>query len=197
MNLKRLIGLSIILFVPLMIFSSQAHSAETVLLNYKDAELVPIIIDLGKKFHKNFIIDPSVRGKITIQTNVPVSQDEAYEALLIALQINGYTIVPHGSYLKVMQAQNALRNNLPTYFDTLPEDLHESMITVIFHLKHAAAKEVYGSLGPIMSSRLGELRFFEDSNILICTDWVSNIRRLKKIIDEVDTPRSLSQSKGK
>jgi general secretion pathway protein D len=164
-----------------------AASQETMAVNYKDTDITSVVADFSKKLNKTFIIDPQVRGRITVVAPGPISVSDAYDVFLISLAMNGLTTVEQGKFTKIVQAQNAERDSIDT-FTQLPKDGHQRMMTMAWTLKNVAAKEVYNSLGPILQSRLGEMRVLEDKNILLASDYLSNLERIQKIIDVVDVP---------
>jgi general secretion pathway protein D len=167
--------------------AAAAASQETMTLNYKDTDITSVVGDFSKKLNKTFIIDPQVRGRITVVTPGPMPVADAYDVFLISLAINGLTTVEQGKFTKIVQAQNAERDSIDM-FTQLPNDNHQRMLTMAWTLKNVGAKDVYNNLGPILQSRLGEMRVLEDKNILMATDFLSNLERIQKIIDVVDVP---------
>ncbi|MDZ4678261.1 MAG: type II secretion system secretin GspD [Oligoflexia bacterium] len=155
--------------------------------DYPNAEITDIVKAISELTGKNFIVDPQVRGKITIIAPTRITVAEAYKAFLSALAINGLAVVPSGKFLKVKQAANAVRDNLDTYSGTYSPNT-DTMITRIVQLRYIQAKEIYNSLGPLLQSRLGEMRPYEPTNTLIISDYGSNIERIMKILRQLDVP---------
>jgi general secretion pathway protein D len=161
---------------------------DQVAFNFKDADLSLVIAEIGKITGKTFIVDPAVKGKISILPQGSMTADEAYKAFNIALMINGYSIVEIGNFTAIEPAQMIQRSQLPVY-EKLPADLPARMVTMIRKLKYVSAKEIYNSLGPILQSRLGEMRVFEGSNELITTDYTPNQYRIAQLLDQLDVPQ--------
>jgi general secretion pathway protein D len=155
--------------------------------DYPNADINDIVKAISELTGRNFIVDPQVRGKITIIAPSRITVAEAYKAFLSALAINGLTVVPSGKFWKVKQAQNAQRDNLDTFSGNFSPNTDE-MITRIVQLRHISVKDVYNSLGPILQSRLGEMRPYEPTNTLIISDYGSNIERIMKILRQLDVP---------
>jgi general secretion pathway protein D len=155
--------------------------------DYPNAEITDIVKAISELTGKNFIVDPQVRGKITIIAPTRITVAEAYKAFLSALAINGLAVVPSGKFLKVKQAANAVRDNLDTYSGSYSPNT-DTMITRIVQLRYIQAKEIYNSLGPLLQSRLGEMRPYEPTNTLIISDYGSNIERIMKILRQLDVP---------
>lgn len=154
--------------------------------DFPNAEITDVIRTISELTGKNFIIDPGVRGKITIVAPSKITVAEAYKAFLSALAINGYTVVPSGSFLKVKNARNAQRDSIETYSGAYyPSD--DQMITRIIHLKHISAEVVNRELR-MLASKDGELNIYTPTNSLIMSDYGSNVDRVMKIINQLDVP---------
>lgn len=154
--------------------------------DYNNADINDVIKAISELTGKNFIIDPAVKGKITIIAPTKISVAEAYKAFLASLAINGYTVVPSGDFLKVKSARNAQRDNIETYSGAYFPN-NDQMITRIIHLKHISAEQVNRELR-ILQSRDGEMSIYAPTNSIILSDYGSNIERVMKIINQLDVP---------
>jgi general secretion pathway protein D len=154
--------------------------------DYPNAEITDIVQAISQLTGKNFIIDPSVRGKISIVAPTQITVAEAYKAFLTALAVNSFTVVPSGKFLKIKSARKAQRDSIETYSgDYYPNA--DIMITRIIHLKHISAEEVNKRLR-ILPSADGEMTPYEPTNSIIISDYGANIERIMKIINELDKP---------
>lgn len=154
--------------------------------NFPNAEITDVVKAISQLTNKNFIIDPGVRGKITIIAPSKVTVAEAYKAFLAALAVNGFTIVPYGKFLKVKASRNAQRDSIETYTGAYAPT-SDIYITRIIHLKHISAEEVNKRLR-VLPSKDGEMTPYEPTNSLIITDYGANVERMAKIISELDRP---------
>lgn len=154
--------------------------------DFPNVEITDVINAISELTGKNFIIDPGVRGKITIVAPSKITVAEAYKAFLSALAINGFTVVPSGSFLKIKSARNAQRDSIETYSGAYYPN-SDQMITRIIHLKHIQAEQVNRDLR-ILSSKDGEMSVYTATNSLILSDYGSNIDRVMKIISQLDVP---------
>ncbi len=154
--------------------------------DFPNVEITDIIKAIGELTGKNFIIDPGVRGKITIIAPSKITVAEAYKAFLSALAINGFTVVPSGSFLKIKSARNAQRDSIETYSGSYYPN-SDQMITRIIHLKHISAEQVNRDLR-ILPSKDGEMSIYPPTNSIILSDYGSNIDRVMKIISQLDVP---------
>lgn len=154
--------------------------------DFPNVEITDVIKAIGELTGKNFIIDPGVRGKITIIAPTKITVAEAYKAFLSALAINGFTVVPSGSFMKIKSARNAQRDSIETYSGTYYPN-SDQMITRIIHLKHIQAEQVNRDLR-VLTSKDGEMSVYPATNSLIFSDYGSNVDRVMKILSQLDVP---------
>ena len=192
-QLKLIIFLSLVLFLSFVRLEfSQAktsvqHVAKTeVTKKVTDdfIELRDLILNAMKLNNKRVLIEPSVRGKIMIFGNAADTPQHAYQAMLIALAINGYTVTEQGDLVTVLPARNAQRSDIPV-MTTPPPIENERLITYIYKLKTLKADDVMKSLR-ILASKDGEFTTSKDSKDIIFSDYVSNIHRIDNVLRVLD-----------
>ncbi len=154
--------------------------------DYTDADITDVIKAISKLTGKNIIMDPGVRGKITIVAPTEITVAEAWKAFLTALASNGLTVVPAGKFLKIKQAKKAQKDAIETYAGAYYPNT-DQMITRIIKLKFISADEVNKRLRILISGD-GEMNPYEPTNSIIISDYGSNIQRMSRIIEELDKP---------
>ena len=151
--------------------------------DFPNAEISTIISSISELTGKNFIIDPAVRGKITIMAPTKITVAEAYQAFLSALAINGLAVVPSGKFLKIKPARQAQADS-EIYSGSYTPNM-DQMITRVIQLKYIQAKDVNQFLKPL-SSREANFLAYEPTNTVIISDYGSNITRMIRIIERID-----------
>ena len=91
--------------------------AETVTLNLKDADISALISTVAEVTDRNFIIDPRVKGKVTVISTRPMDSDEVYQVFLSILKVHGFAAVPSGEVIKIVPDVNAKQDGIPTVGD--------------------------------------------------------------------------------
>lgn len=161
-------------------------SAATMKRYFKNDELVKIIEAYSKASGQKFVVDPSVRGKISIFNQDEVSIEEAFNQLSSALAVNGFAISKQGDMMVVRQARNVQRDLIEVASE-LPPLKPERMVTWVAQLKNVSAETVNRELR-ILLSKDGELSVVPASNQLIFTDWSSNLGRVSELLKQIDKP---------
>lgn len=174
----------------LMSCALSVYAQETKLkFNHANAEITTVISDYSQASGKRFVIDSTVRGKITLLNKEELTLSEAYNQLSEALALNGFAIIDQGEYLTVRNARSAQRDNLPVFSETAPPALPQRMITFEKTLKHVGAAIVQKEIR-LLTSSYGELSVYMDGNKLIVTDWSTNINRIETLLNKLDKPVS-------
>ena len=103
---------------------------ETILLNFRDVDIRTLIGEVSRITGKNFIIDPFVSGKITVNSSRPLNADQLYDAFLSILQVNGYVAIPSGDMIKIVLAVVKMRlHSESLHYKTLMPILCRQLLT--------------------------------------------------------------------
>ena len=175
-------SLKIACFIIALLASSLSR-AENVTLNFSDADLVAVINSVSQITGKNFIIDPRVKGKVTVVSSKPLNEKEVYNVFLSILQVHGFATVPTKNAIKIIPDATAKQSAAPfTGSRRNPED---QLITRVLSIKHINAAQLVPILRPLVAQQ-GHLAAYPTTNVLIISDRASNITRIDRIIAEMD-----------
>ncbi len=161
-----------------------ASEKKEVALDFDDVDIRLFIRVISELTGKNFIIDNNVRGKVTVISPTKLSTEQAYEVFKSVLAVNGFTIVETGKVAKIVPIQNINGLNLPVSTRRVVKS-EDQFITQIIPLKFLNAKLMIPILKPMLS-RQGNILAPPSSDMLIVTDTKSNIRKIEKVLDEID-----------
>jgi general secretion pathway protein D len=154
--------------------------------NLEDADLAELVNHISSLTGKRFIYGSKVRKvSITVVSPTPVTLAEAYEAFLSILQANGLTVVPQGEFLKIVDSGSVVQSVPPLYSRATPVPETDAYVTRLYRLKSVSAAEVSALLSKFKSKE-GDITVYEPGGLLIITDTGAHIRRLIRIIEEVD-----------
>ena len=160
--------------------------------DYPNADISDIVKAMSRLTGINFIIDPNIKGKISIVAPSPITVAEAFQAFLSALSINGYALVRSGAFWKVISADKASRDNVQVYKGEYFPDA-DQYITKIFKLKHANVKVLEKHLKQFLSDKSSKALFYEEANTIIVSDYGATIEKVSQIIKELDIPNVHTQ----
>lgn len=152
---------------------------QSVLINFREADIRTVIESVAEITGKSFVLDPRVRGTVTIVSPEPIAEGLVYEAILSALQVQGFQAIDDGAIVRVVPFTTAF--NTPTDF------VGSEIATRVFKLDYAKATEILAVVKPIMSKG-GLMQAFEAGNNLLVTDTVSQLDRLDALLADLDSP---------
>ncbi|MCX6349737.1 MAG: type II secretion system protein GspD [Candidatus Aureabacteria bacterium] len=158
-------------------------------MNFENLDVRVLIKYISDLTGKNFIVDESVRGPITIVSPTKIPIDEAYKVFESILEVKGFAAIPAGKVMKVAaKGQQATRNiDLKVGGDLsqiVPED---TLVTQLIPLQYVSVEKINTALARLFSREAAVIPY-PTTNTLIVTDYSSNIHRLVKIIKELDVP---------
>ena len=153
-----------------------------VTLNFSDADLIAVINSVSQITGKNFIIDPRVKGRVTVVSSKPLNEEEVYNVFLSILQVHGFATVPAKNAIKIIPDATAKQSAAPFTNRLTPGD---QLITRVLTIKHINAAQLVPILRPLVAQQ-GHLAAYPTTNVLIISDRASNIRRIDRIIAEMD-----------
>ena len=158
--------------------------AETVTLNLKDADIGALISTVSEVTDRNFIVDPRVKGKVTVISARPMDSEEVYQVFLSILKVHGFAAVPSGEVIKIVPDVNAKQDGIPTVSDSAP-GRGDQMVTRVVQVDNVAAAQLVPILRPLVPQQ-GHLAAYPTTNVLIISDRASNVERLLTIIRRID-----------
>ena len=185
--MKRFISVSHVIILSFLFMFSQVSWSEeqTWKVNLKDADIRAFVTQVSDITGYSFVIDPRVKGKVTVISNAPMDRDAVYEMFLSVLQVHGFSAIPSEGVIKIVQQNEAKQK--ATNLRLLSRVPAEQLVTRVIQVKNANALELVPILRP-MVAKYGHLAGVAAANALIISDHISNIKRISGIIEELDSP---------
>ena len=180
--LKRLLKITLVLISISMASLSQAED-QSWQVNLKDADISAFIGQIADITGKSFVIDPRVKGKVTVVSTETMNTEAVYELFLSVLQVHGYAAVPAGDVVMVVQ-QNAVKQKGRSIKDKVKSQSQE-MLTKVITIKNTPALDLVPILRPLVA-KYGHLAGVKSANALIISDHARNITRIEEIIERLD-----------
>ena len=162
--------------------------------NLEDADLTELVWSVSDLTGQRFIVPSKLRTvKATVIAPTKVTVAEAYQAFLSVLEVNGYTVVPSGPYLKIEATEGIEKAAIPLYVNGEVPPASDRFITRIHHTDHVASDDIVGLLERFPSPE-GSIVSYRPTNMLVITDTARRIERMLAIIEAVDLPRTTTQT---
>lgn len=173
--------MAVTIAAPLPVVAQNAEG-EGITLNLQDAEITALINAVAEVTGKRFIIDPRVRGRVTLVSRQPMEPDELYRVFLSVLQVHGFATVPTGEVIKVIPDVNAKQLGTTQAGDAADGD---DIITSVIPVDNIPVAQLVPILRPLIPQN-GHLAAYPPTNVLIISDRAANISRISDIVQQVD-----------
>jgi general secretion pathway protein D len=169
----------------------QDTGGNRITVNFQDVDIATVISSVSRITGRTFIVDPRVKGKVTIMASHDVAEDELYSIFLSILQVHEFAAIEEGGVVKIVPLARVKHDSSAIEFGNKRTAARpaDSMVTRLYKLKHVRADKLVAILRPLVASK-SYLAAQVDSNMLIISDRAANIERLLKIVRQVDQPRS-------
>jgi general secretion pathway protein D len=154
--------------------------------NLQDADLAELVNHISGLTGRRFIYGAKVRQvKATVVSPEPVTLEEAYQAFLSILEANGMTVVPHGRFLKIVDSGGIVTQATPIVARAEPVPDADRFVTRLYRLQNVSSEEAVALLTKF-KSKDGDISAYSPGRLLIITDTGNQVRRLIRILEEVD-----------
>lgn len=162
------------------------QSGSEMLFNFQDADVKAVIKTISQITGKNFILDPRVKGKISIISAKPVSRKAAYRIFLSALKAQGFTVSElDKNTVKIIPVGEG-KQGAGNYYSRWQG---EQMVSQVVVVQHGNATQLVPLLRPLMAPT-SQLSAYAPANALIITDYANNIGKMLNLLKEIDQPVS-------
>tara|TARA_B100000614_G_scaffold133683_1_gene119032 strand:- start:2503 stop:4317 length:1815 start_codon:yes stop_codon:yes gene_type:complete len=159
-------------------FIISANAQETFILNYEDVDIKKVTQDIAQFSKKTIILDPRVKGKITIYSNANLDREQVWNVYLRTIQVNGFSTIEEDGFLRVVPENEATRDS--TYGTG-----SGNFETVIIPLKNRPIEEILPMIKPI-TGRQAHLSSISSINSILLVDRSSNVERVTDLLEDLD-----------
>ncbi len=189
----RLISIVFVTILALTLPSGRILAQETtkenpqqfVSIDFNNVDINVFIKFMSELTGTNFVVDQRVKGKVTIISPSKISLKEAYKVFESVLEVHGYTTVQSGEVVKIIPSPDARSKSIETKLREESTTPRDRVVTQLIPLKYANPVEIKRLFTP-MVSKSSVILAYSPTNTLIVTDVYSNIKRLLRILKEID-----------
>ncbi|MEJ2576424.1 MAG: type II secretion system secretin GspD [Gammaproteobacteria bacterium] len=158
--------------------------AEELMLNLRDADIEAVIMTVSEMTGKNFIVDPRVKGKVTIVSSEPLDAEALYQTFLAVLEVHGFAAVPADGVVKILPAISA-RESGGLVASSGEPGFGDEYVTRVIHVNNLNVLELVPILRPLLP-QAGHMAGLARSNVLVVSGTAANIARLYQIVQRID-----------
>jgi general secretion pathway protein D len=162
-----------------------------VTLNFSNADIEAVARTMATLTGRNVVVDPRVKGNITLTTDSPASPARAYNLFLATLRMQGFTVVQVDGIDKVVPEADAKLQGggVSSTESGSPSADGSQLVTQIIKLQYENANNLLPVLRPLVNPN-NPINVNPATNTLVITDYADNLRRLARIVAAMDVPNA-------
>lgn len=161
---------------------------QPVTLNFVDADIQAVVRSLSRSSGQQFLVDPRVKGTLTLVSEGQIPANQAYDMLLASLRMQGFSVVDVGGVAHVVPEADAKLLGGPVYSPGKPAG--NGMLTRTFRLQYENAVNLIPVLRPIVSPN-NPINAYPGNNTIVVTDYAENLNRVAQLIASIDTQSAI------
>ena len=154
-----------------------------VFLNFQNADISLVVKFMSELTGKNIVLDPNVKGTITISSAKPVSIKQAWDLFVMSLTLQGYGVVEDKNFVRILPIAQAVPLAEPKRPTTSAD-----VILYLYTAENTQAQQLQQAIQPFLSP-FAKVGVHTQSNTLIVADIAKNIEKIKGILKELDSPQ--------
>ena len=153
---------------------------ESFILNYEDVDIKKVTQDIAQFSKKTIILDPRVKGRITIYSNANLDRRQVWDVYLRTIQVNGFSAISENGFVRIVPDNEATRDE-----NTASVSSSGDYQTLIIPLINRSTEEVLPMIKPI-TGRQSHLSSIPSINSILIVDRSSNVQRINDLIKDLD-----------
>ena len=165
--------------ITLFIVAQNSYSQDSYILNYEDVDIRKVTQDIAQFSKKTIILDPRVKGKVTIYSNANLDSNQIWDVYLRTIQVNGFSAISEDSFVRVVPENEATRDQTRDYSNG------GGFETEVIPLINRSTEEILPMIKPI-TGRQSHLSSIPSVNSILIVDRASNIERIKELLSDLD-----------
>ena len=162
----------------LLISFGNINAQDSFILNYEDVDIKKVTQDIAQFSKKTIILDPRVKGKITIYSNANLNRDQVWDVYLRTIQVNGFGAISEDGFLRVVPENEATR-------DMTSDSSLGGFETAVIPLINRSSEEILPMIKPI-TGRQSHLSNITSINSVLLVDRASNVNRIRNLLNDLD-----------
>ena len=164
--------------------SAEFKRGQAVTLNFANAEIDAVARAMATLTGRQVVVDPRVKGTMSLNTERAVSPAVAYNLFLATLRLQGFTVVESAGLDKVVPEADAKLQSSAVSAGAVSAS-NNQIVTQIFRLNFENANNLVPVLRPLISPN-NTINVNPGNNALVITDYADNLQRLARIIAATD-----------
>jgi general secretion pathway protein D len=173
----------------LALIMTAAWAQQRLTLNFVNTEIDAVARAMADFMGRPFIVDPRVKGTVTLTVDQPLTPDQALAALSSALRLQSVAVIQSGNVYRIVPEADAKLQGGSVHVGTpaAAGARGDEVVTQVFKLNYESAVAIAQVLRPLIAPN-NTINAYAANNTIVVTDYAENVRRISRIIAAIDTP---------
>ncbi|WP_445937007.1 type II secretion system secretin GspD [Pseudomonas sp.] len=158
---------------------SASQQEESWTINLKGADIREFIDQVAQISGQTFVVDPRVKGQVSVVSNSPLTLTEVYQLFLSVMATHGFSVITQGDQARIVP--NAEAKSDADAGRSAPDRLE----TRLTQVQHGSATELIPLIRPLVP-QYGHLAAISSANAIIISDRTANIERIEDLLRQLD-----------
>nr|WP_140231136.1 type II secretion system secretin GspD [Sphingomonas japonica] len=146
----------------------------------RGVEIATVAEQISRLTGRTLILDPSVKGVVTVTSATPLSANGVWELFQSVLRANGFAAVQSGRAWRIVPQANAVRDG-----GVRRSGSGQELVTRMIRLSNVPAAEAARIARPLVAT-FGSVEPLEAPNAIVVTDYADNVRRIESLMQSID-----------
>lgn len=169
--------------IAMLLAATRVSAAEKVTINFKDTDIREVAEMVSKVTGKNFLIDPRVKGKVTVISAAPIDGDALYSTFLSILKTHGFIAIDDGTLVNILPSSTKREN--AQYSKATSDLVNDEVEVQVIPIEHVPAVQMVPILRPLVEKE-GHLAAHANSNSLIVAATRRTIAKIHSMLETLD-----------
>ena len=156
---------------------------DTWIINVKNVDLHEFVAQISEITGRTFVVDPRMKGQVTVVSNTPMNAEAVYALFLSVLRVHNFTASPSGEIIRIQTTATGKQGPGPD--GRLTEIAPEELVTRVIAAQNVESTELVKILRPLIP-QYGHIAAVAQPNVVIVSDHADNIGRVMRLIEQID-----------
>ncbi len=158
--------------------------------NFKDLDILLFVRFMSELLQENILVDPGVKGTITIVSTRSISVEDSRKVMLSALEMNGLSLQSEGGYSKVRSSNTGPSTDNEIRKGRVGPGYGEEFIVQVVPLDYTSSANVQEALQSVIGKVVGVFPVDSGRGVVL-TGKATEVQKALGVINALDVPDSV------
>ena len=164
----------------LLLAATLSHAQESFVINLRGAQIQELAEQVSEITGRTLILDPSVRGEVTVISSEPLDADAVWDLFQAVLRVQGYAALRTGEIWRISPQAGVTPGGA-----SLLRGGGQDYVTELIRLRNLASDAAVAALRPLVA-QFGFIEALSQPNAIIVTDTAENVAQIEALARELD-----------